>query len=248
MAKDPAVLWYTSDFLTGTMTMTDEQVGRYARLLCLQHQKGVLTEKDMIIICKSYDKEVFDKFVKSGDFFYNERMKKEAEKRSAFSKSRSENRLNGIENKELKKKKNKISHDYHMENENENENENKDLDLNLESVKEKKQDFGTYKNIRLYLREYERLSDDIGAELTNACIEYLSAYKREKPYKTRDDNLTIRRWVIQAVMEGKMKIEKINKNGEKLSKNQSIRNSAEEAKRLIDKDIANADSSGEACY
>jgi uncharacterized protein YdaU (DUF1376 family) len=40
MAKDPAVLFYTSDFLTGTMFMTDEQVGVYIRLLCAQHQHG----------------------------------------------------------------------------------------------------------------------------------------------------------------------------------------------------------------
>jgi len=32
--------------------MTDEQVGKYIRLLCLQHQKGYLTEKDMISIRK----------------------------------------------------------------------------------------------------------------------------------------------------------------------------------------------------
>jgi hypothetical protein len=57
MSKDPAILFYTSDFLTGTFTMTDEQVGKYIRLLCLQHQKGSLTEKDMLKICKTYDNE-----------------------------------------------------------------------------------------------------------------------------------------------------------------------------------------------
>jgi hypothetical protein len=122
MAKDPAVLFYTSDFLTGCITMTDEQVGKYIRLLCLQHQKGSLYEKDMLVICKSYDKDVFEKFTKDGELFYNERMKFEAEKRSKYSKSRSNNRLNGIENKVVKPKKSKLSYDNHMENENENEN------------------------------------------------------------------------------------------------------------------------------
>lgn len=28
MAKDPAVLFYTADFITGTLTMTDEQRGK----------------------------------------------------------------------------------------------------------------------------------------------------------------------------------------------------------------------------
>ena len=65
MSKDPAVLFYTSDFLTGTMTMTNDQVGMYIRLLCLQHQKNFLSEKDMLSICKSYDEDVFSKFEKN---------------------------------------------------------------------------------------------------------------------------------------------------------------------------------------
>ena len=44
------------------MLMTDEQVGKYIRLLCLQHQKGHLLKEHMINICKSYDKDIFDKF------------------------------------------------------------------------------------------------------------------------------------------------------------------------------------------
>ena len=45
MAKDPAFLFYTSDFLTGTMFMTNEQVGIYIRLLCSQHQHGGIIDK-----------------------------------------------------------------------------------------------------------------------------------------------------------------------------------------------------------
>ena len=47
--KDPAFLFYSSDFLSGTMLMSDEEVGQYIRLLCLQHQKGHLKEKDMFL-------------------------------------------------------------------------------------------------------------------------------------------------------------------------------------------------------
>ncbi|TRZ80528.1 DUF1376 domain-containing protein [bacterium] len=49
--KDPAVLFYTQDFITGTILMTDEQRGKYIMLLCLQHQNGKLTERDMLKIC-----------------------------------------------------------------------------------------------------------------------------------------------------------------------------------------------------
>ena len=116
MAKDPAVLFYTSDFISGTLTMTDEQRGQYIMLLCLQHQKGYLTEKDMLNICKTYDQDVWDKFRKIGDRYYNERMKYETEKRRLYSESRSKNR----------KGSSKICNTYDKHMENENENVNKD--------------------------------------------------------------------------------------------------------------------------
>lgn len=121
--KDPAILFYTSDFLTGTMTMTDDQVGKYIRLLCLQHQKGRLTEKDMLFICKSYDKDIYDKFIINGDGrYYNERMEKEIQRRLKYSESRSSNRKAKIINKEDMSDIS-ISYDKHMETENENINE-----------------------------------------------------------------------------------------------------------------------------
>ena len=92
MAKDPALLFYTNDFLAGTFTMTDEQVGKYIRLLCLQHQKYELTKKDMMNICKTYDKDIFDKFKLENGVYYNLRLRKEAERRKAYSDSRRKNR------------------------------------------------------------------------------------------------------------------------------------------------------------
>lgn len=94
MAKDPAVLFYTSDFLVGTATMTDAQVGKYIRLLCLQHQKGRLTKKDMMHICKTYDKAVFKKFQIDGDGqYYNVKMENEMIRRQKYSESRRKNRI-----------------------------------------------------------------------------------------------------------------------------------------------------------
>jgi hypothetical protein len=111
--KDPAFLFYSSDFLTGTMLMTMEQKGKYITLLCLQHQKGHLTEKDMLNICLAYDEDIWNKFQKDKEgLFYNARLRSEIERRKAYSESRRQNRT----------KKN-ISSTYvlHMENENENE-------------------------------------------------------------------------------------------------------------------------------
>ena len=90
--KDPAVLFYTSDFLTKTITMTDSEVGKYIRLLCLQHQKGFLTKKDMLKICGRYDKEVFSHFDKIEGKYINPRMALEAKRRKEYSESRKSNR------------------------------------------------------------------------------------------------------------------------------------------------------------
>jgi len=121
MAKDPAVLFYTSDFLTGTITMTNEQVGAYIRLLCIQHQKGKLTEKDMLSICKAYDEDIFQKFTKHGEYYINQRMSEEAKKRSEYSESRKNNALG--------QKINKKAYAQHMENENINENTNTNINV-----------------------------------------------------------------------------------------------------------------------
>jgi hypothetical protein len=88
--KDPAILFYTQDFLTGTFLMTDAQVGKYIRLLCLQQQNGKLTEKEMLKICKKRDEVIWKKFVLEDGFYYNKRMIIEIEKRQNYSEKQSE--------------------------------------------------------------------------------------------------------------------------------------------------------------
>ena len=119
MAKDPAVLFYTSDFLTGVRRMTYEQVGKYITLLCMQHQYGSLTEKDMMHICGTYDEDIWLKFEKTDAGFINKRMHEEAEKRKRYSESRRNNKLNSIKKQDMINI--SSSYDKHMENENENE-------------------------------------------------------------------------------------------------------------------------------
>ena len=120
MAKDPAFLFYTGDFSTGTQFFDDEQLGKYMRLLMAQHQHGHLTEKQMLHICKSYDKDIFIKFDKDDNgMFFNRRLDEEIFKRKKYTDSRSNNKsgrkpylkadLDLIINK---------SYDKHMEDEN----------------------------------------------------------------------------------------------------------------------------------
>ena len=130
MSKDPAVLFYTSDFLTGTTLMSNEQVGKYIRLLCIQHQKGVLSEKDMLKICDSYDEDIFDKFEKTEEGYFNQRMRDEFEKRKKYSESRANNRKKKEDMKNICN-----SYEEHMENENENLNNLKDNSITKRFVK-----------------------------------------------------------------------------------------------------------------
>ena len=127
MAKDPAFLFYSQDFFTGVATLTNEQVGKYIRLLCLQHQKGLLTEKDMIFICGSYDEDIFCKFKQDSDGkYFNVRLCKEVDKRFEYSKSRSKNRTSSKSDINKNNDSNHMinicsTYVNHMENENENE-------------------------------------------------------------------------------------------------------------------------------
>jgi hypothetical protein len=140
MSKDPAILFYTSDFITGTITMTNEQKGKYITLLCLQHQQGYLTSEDMLNICKTYDKKIYSKFTVNGDgLYYNERMKYEAEKRKKYSESRSQNR--------------KICKTYDNHMENINENENVIVNKNNKGAKIKKFNPPTIEEVKQYFKE-----------------------------------------------------------------------------------------------
>jgi hypothetical protein len=95
MAKDPAFLFYSSDFLIGTYEMTDAQVGQYIRLLCLQHAKGHLGEFVMTSAMGGrFDETVASKFLVDEERrYYNERLDQEINRRKSYSESRAKNRM-----------------------------------------------------------------------------------------------------------------------------------------------------------
>jgi uncharacterized phage protein (TIGR02220 family) len=139
MSKDPAVLFYTSDFLSGTMLMTYEEKGQYITLLCLQHQQGHLSEKQLKQITDS--ETVLSKFVLADDGkYHNIKMHNCSLKRKQYSESRSNNRKAKAENisKTYEKDMLNISKTYvkHMENGNENRNENRNEDINTNEIRE----------------------------------------------------------------------------------------------------------------
>jgi hypothetical protein len=133
MSKDPAVLFYTQDFLVGTLSMTDEQRGKYIYLLCLQHQKGKLTLTDLKSKLTDEDIEVAEKFPKQSDgFYYNQRMYEESIKRKKYTESRRNNRKKKDDVDVLQ-----ISKSYVSRMENENANANEDVNVNTNEIEDK---------------------------------------------------------------------------------------------------------------
>ena len=133
--KDPAFLFYPESFLVGTMDMTDEEAGRYIRLLCVQHQKGHLPEDKI----KKAPSAVQEKFIKdTSGLYYNQRLEDEMEKRKKWTESRKENgKKGGRPKKETEEKNHMVSEKNHMvpvENHMRNRNRNRDRDFNINKL------------------------------------------------------------------------------------------------------------------
>jgi len=139
MAKNPAFLFYSQDFLIGCADLTMEERGQYITLLCLQHQKGHLSEKSIKLAVTNITADVLKKFKKDCDGnYYNERLALEAQKRDNYTDGRRKNLLSDPEIN-LHMDSHMDDHmDCHMENENENRNSNKKMVIEKESLKEQK--------------------------------------------------------------------------------------------------------------
>lgn len=184
--KDPAILFYTSDFLTGTSFMSNEQSGIYIKLLCLQHQHGGMLDKDFFNNIVGHHNVIRNKFIECEEGFYNNRMLNEMVKRQKKSKSLSENAL-----KRWKKHKNKQcksnanAYNLHMPIENINENEN----IN------KYKDIKDIKFIKITIEEYNKLINNYSKTTIREYIEKLENYIGSKGKRYKNHYYTILSWL-----------------------------------------------------
>lgn len=197
MSKDPAFLFYSSDFLTGTALMSDEQVGKYIKLLCYQHQKGHLTERDMLKICLTHDEDIFCKFEKDENgLYYNARLQQEVEKRKAYSESRRQNRI--------KKDMNNISNSYdkHMENENENVIVNRNSIKNKKNLGKKEETiYRSFAHLKITTAEFDKLiADGWEKEQIDETLDNIQNYAKNKDYVYL--YLTARKWLAKQPKKG----------------------------------------------
>jgi hypothetical protein len=132
--KDPAVLFYTSDFLTGVSDLTMEERGQYITLLCMQHQKGHLSEKTICLTVGNVSVDVMNKFKKDENgLYFNGRMEAESEKRSKYIESRVENGKKGGRKKSTSLASGK-AYGKHKAKLGENGNENENINTNKDNI------------------------------------------------------------------------------------------------------------------
>jgi len=98
--KDPAFLFYSSDWLTGCQFMSMNERGEYITLLAAQHQNGHLDPKRLGFLL-GYGWDMVSDIVKSkfvldeNGLIYNERLEAEAEKRSQYADKQRNNGMKG---------------------------------------------------------------------------------------------------------------------------------------------------------
>lgn len=92
--KDPAMLFYTSDFLTGVALLSMAERGQYITLLCLQQQHGHMSAADIRAAVGKVSARVLEKFrLDESGKYYNARAELEIQKRAAHSQKQRENVL-----------------------------------------------------------------------------------------------------------------------------------------------------------
>ena len=104
MTKDPAFMFYSQDFIVGTLAMPFEERGRYITLMCYQHQTGHISEETIRLLVGSFSDMLRLKFKQDENgLFFNERLDEEIEKRVKFRESRETNGKLGGRPKKLEK-------------------------------------------------------------------------------------------------------------------------------------------------
>ena len=90
--RDPAILFYPTEFIMETYLMTDEEIGMYIKLLCNFQFHGHLSEKKIEDICGGHISRIFNLLEKDKDgLYYHKRTDYEKERRKVFVDSRANN-------------------------------------------------------------------------------------------------------------------------------------------------------------
>jgi hypothetical protein len=171
--KDPAFLMYSGDFLSGTFTMNYEQRGKYITLMCIQHQKGYLTDADMKSVLNEEDYLLAEKFYKGTDGnWYNQKMTDVMQERKSYTEERlshfNKNKDKDTDKGNDKNNDMKTHKNSHMEHHTGNEDEDENQDRNQVEIQNEFQDRNEVDN------EYV-----VGSEEAELEEYYQEAYNQE---------------------------------------------------------------------
>ena len=179
--------------------MTFEMKGAYIDLLIFQFNNHQFTEaqaKQVLSICFASVWEVLqNKFKKDGEFYFNERLRSEIDKRRAFSESR---RINALHEKRPRKGKSK-AYAKHMGNE--NEDINRDI-INNKCIKKTPEKSLFSDTVLLTESEHQKLIAKYGQEKTDSAIYILNNAIMSKGYKYKSHYHTIIGWPMKEAQGG----------------------------------------------
>lgn len=164
MAKDPAFLFYSSDFISGVSDLTMEERGQYITLLCLQHQKGHLSDKLIKLSVGNATADVLHKFsIDENGLYYSNRLDIEIVKRREHSEKQRQRAIDGWE----KRKATADATALPLENENTN--------IVINNIEERKQKF--VESLQPYLKTY-------GPDMLNDFYGYWTEHgEKDKKFK-----------------------------------------------------------------
>jgi uncharacterized protein YdaU (DUF1376 family) len=220
MAKDPAFLFYSQDWIVGCQTLSMAERGQYITLLAMMHQQGPMDEETIRLLVGSVSVRLMSKFYQNDDGnYYQERLEKEVNARKKFVETRRENGAKGGRPKDsepkrrikpLGKPKPNLMEDV---NEIENVIDNKDKEVQEEKghqvmqhpyIEKIKREFPVLLKMKQPLteKEAERLEQELGDEAVFEKLEAM-ANKANILKNYISTNLTIRSWVKYSKNHGK---------------------------------------------
>ena len=166
-SKDPAFLFYSSDFITGTLELTNEEVGQYIKMMCYQHQKGHLSKNMIDRLIPNISEFVLEKFIqdKKGNY-YNKRLDEEIEKRAKHAEKQ---RINGAKGGRPKKANQNPKETQTYPNQKPLENENEIANENINEFLEIKEE----KNL------FEYVESIFGRTVSQPQLEQLIHFRKE---------------------------------------------------------------------
>lgn len=187
--KDSYVMY--KNWSKGIQKLTDEQAGQLLKAICA-FQDGEETEPNDIAASALF--EIFKtKMIEDAEAYQAKvnRLLDNLSSQKGNKKSQKENDEPQKEEKETQKV--AVATDTCTDTDTDTKDINK--------IKDIKESYGENGNVKLSVKEREKLIADYGQDMTDKAIEYLDGYIADKGYKSKSNYQAIRRWVMDAVKE-----------------------------------------------